>query len=99
MYADLPVVAYGIRNEAADPPIPNPSRLIASRPAGTAAQLCGLAGYETPLTRARLRALYDGEADYRGEVAARLGALLSEGWFLDVYRDLVLDDAAGVTIP
>jgi hypothetical protein len=98
-YVDLPLVRYSIRNEGADPPIPNPSRLIAARPAGTADQLCGLAGYETPLGVDEVRSLYSSEADYRTRVAARLDALTEAGWFLPVYRDLVLKDAEAARLP
>jgi hypothetical protein len=98
-YVDLPTMKYSVRNEGADPPISNPSRMLAARPVGTANQLCGLAGYETPLSAEQLQSLYDGAPDYRMKVAGRLRELALEGWFLPVYRDLVMGDANAADIP
>jgi hypothetical protein len=97
-YVDLPLVRYGIRNQAADPPIPNPSRMLAARP-GAVNQLCALAGYEEPLPEDTLSALYEDADDYRARVEARLDELTAAGWFLPVYRDLVLADADGAEVP
>ncbi len=98
-YVDFPLMKYSVRNEGADPPIPNPSRMIAARPAGTANQLCGLAGYQTPLSTEQLQSLYEDPSDYRTRVEERLDELMAEGWFLPVYRDLVLGDAAAADVP
>jgi len=98
-YVDVPLVRYGVRNQGAEPPIPSPSRMIAARPAGTADQLCRLAGSEIPLSRDQLRDLYRDADDYREKVEDRLDALTREGWFLPVYRDLVLGDARRAGLP
>jgi len=98
-YVDFPLVRYGVRNQGADPPIPNPSRMIAARPAGTANQLCGLAGYEILLSPEQLRGLYEDGDDYREKVEERLDELTRAGWFLPVYRNVVLGDAATANVP
>jgi hypothetical protein len=98
-YVDLPRVRYGVRNRGAEPPIANPSRMIAARPAGTANQLCALAGYEIPLPAEALESLYEDASDYRAKVSTRLDELTEAGWFLPVYRDLVLQDAEAARIP
>ena len=45
---------------------------------------------------AQLRQLYGDKAAYLAKVRQRLDALTSEGWSLPIYREQILDDAAGV---
>jgi Alpha/beta hydrolase domain len=95
-YVDAPVKKYAVRNEGADPPIPNAHPFVAVRGAAAQNQLCGLAGYEEPLPPAQLKKLYKDEKDYQTKVARRLDALTKQGWSLPVYRDVILGDAARV---
>jgi hypothetical protein len=96
-YVDVPAHAYGVRNEGADPPIPDAHPFVAVRGAAAQNQLCGLAGYQTSLTPAQLRALYRNPKTYQGRVARRLDELARQGWSLPVYRDAILGDAATVS--
>ena len=50
-YVDVPAAKFGVRNEAANPPIPNPSPWIAAHGQNAPAQMCGLAGYQTASRR------------------------------------------------
>jgi hypothetical protein len=43
--------------------------------------------------------LYKNKNDYQSKVEKRLNALIKEGWFLPVYKDLVLADASKTVIP
>ena len=95
-YVDLPVKKYAVRNSGAVPPVPNAHPFVASRPPEAQAQLCGLAGYEEPLTAAQLKKLYKDPADYRSRVAKRYDELTKQGWALPIYREIVLADAAAV---
>jgi len=61
------------------------------------AQLCGLANFETALSRDQLKKLYKNPKDYYNKVAQRYDQLVKEGWALPVYRDMVLAEAARVT--
>ena len=40
-----------------------------------------------------LRALYGSKAEYRRKVEQAMDALTRDGWFLAIYRDVVLADA------
>ena len=95
-YVDVPAKAYAVRNSGASPPIPNAHPFVASRTPQAQAQLCGLAGYEVPLTAAQLKKLYKDPKSYRARVAKRLDELTKQGWSLPVYRDVILADAAAV---
>jgi hypothetical protein len=96
-YVDVPTSKLGVRNEAAVPPIPNPSAWIAANggPAG-ATQMCGLAGYQMPLAQDQLRKLYNNSKTYQDRVRRRLDELEKTGWSLPVYREAILADAAKV---
>jgi hypothetical protein len=96
-YVDVPTSKLGVRNEAAMPPIPNPSAWIAARGPAAAAQMCGLAGYQIPFARAELVKLYKDKKTYQERVARRLDELEKSGWSLPVYRQTILADAAAVT--
>lgn len=94
-YVDVPLFRYGVPNEANPSPIPNPSAMVAGRGANGAQFFCGIAGYELPLTSAP----YKNKKDYQNKVEARLTQLIKAGWFLPVYKELVLDDAAAASVP
>jgi hypothetical protein len=97
-YVDVPVAKYGVPNEAAPQPIPNPSSHVRARQGG-AAFYCGIAGYEAALPADQLKGLYSSKEDYRRKVERRLEQLTVAGWFLPVYKSLVLADAAKVSLP
>jgi hypothetical protein len=59
-------------------------------------QLCGLTGYQIPLTDAQLKTLYRNKADYLAKVRQRVDELTRQGWSLPVYREQILADAAKV---
>src|SRR5262245_17482369 len=96
-YVEAPIAKFGVRNEAANPPIPNPSAWIAAHGQGAPAQMCGLAGYQTALTTEQLQKLYGTKKNYQNRVRKSLDELEKAGWSLPVYRDLILADAAKVT--
>jgi hypothetical protein len=95
-YVDVPVKAFAVRNAGAPTPIPNAHPFVASRTPEAQAQLCGLAGYEVPLTATQLKKLYRDPKTYRARVAKRLDELTKQGWSLPVYREVILADAAAV---
>ena len=97
-YVDVPTAKLGVRNEAAEPLVANPSAWIASHGgAKAAAQMCGLAGYQIPLVPDQLRKLYANTKTYQDRVRQRLDELEKAGWSLPVYREAILADAANVT--
>jgi len=99
-YVDVPVKSFHVPNEGADPRISNPNHFIAARRINGQdpdAQLCGLANFETALSRDQLKKLYKNPKDYYNKVAQRYDQLVKEGWALPVYRDMVLAEAARVT--
>ena len=95
-YVDVPVKAFAVRNAGASPPIPNAHPFVASRTPEAQAQLCGLAGYEVPMSAAQMKKLYKDPKSYRARVAARLDELTKQGWSLPIYREVILTDAAAV---
>jgi hypothetical protein len=95
-YVDVPVKKYGVRNEGAVPPIPNAHPFVAARGEAAQNQLCGLAGYEMAFSHAELKKLYKDKKDYVRRVERSLDEATKQGWFLPVYRKVVLDDAAAV---
>jgi hypothetical protein len=96
-YVDIPVKAFAVRNAGAVAPVPNAHPFVASRTPEAQAQLCGLAGYEVPLTPAQLKKLYKNPKSYRARVGKRLDELTKQGWSLPIYRDVILADAAAVS--
>jgi hypothetical protein len=98
-YVDVPTMRYIAPNEGAAPPISNPSAMVAGRGAGGAGFYCGIAGYQLPLSNEQLRKLYKNKKDYQAKVEKRLNELIKEGWFLPVYKNLVLADASRAEIP
>jgi hypothetical protein len=95
-YVDVPVRRYVAPNEANPTPIPNPSPLTAV--AGVPL-FCSIAGYELPLAKEQLATLYKNKKDYQSKVEKRTAELIKEGWISSAYKDLVLADAAKVTLP
>ncbi len=93
---DVPVKKYGVRNEGAVPPIPNAHPFVAVRGEAAQNQLCGLAGYEMDLSPEQLKKLYKNTKSYQAKVERSLDELTIQGWFLPVYRDAILADAAKV---
>ena len=96
-YVDVPAAKFGVRNEAANPPIPNPSPWIAAHGQNAPNQMCGLAGYQVALTKEQLQKLYPSKKAYVDRVKKSLDEMEKAGWSLPVYRDVVLEDAAKVT--
>jgi hypothetical protein len=96
-YVDVPAAKFAVRNEAANPPIPNPSAWVAAHGQGAPAQMCGLAGYETAYSKEQLQKLYGNRKTYESRVRKSLDELEKTGWSLPIYRNLILDDAAKVT--
>lgn len=96
-YVDVPVMKYAVRNEGAVPPTPKTVPWVALRGEAGINQLCGLVGYEIPLTQAQLKKLYKDKKDYQRKVAQRLSDLTRQGWSLPVYKDQILADAAKVS--
>jgi hypothetical protein len=95
-YVDMPTAKLSVRNEAAVPPIPNPSAWIAANAPGGASQMCGLAGYQMPFGQDQLKKLYNNKKTYQDRVKRRLDELEKAGWSLPVYREAILADAAKV---
>jgi hypothetical protein len=95
-YVDVPVSKIGVRNEAAAPPIPNPSQWIATHGANAPAQMCGLAGYQVAFSADQLKKLYGNKKAYQERVKKKLDELEKAGWSLPQYRETILADAARV---
>jgi hypothetical protein len=93
-YVDIPIAKLGVRNEAAVPPIPNPSAWIAANAPAGANQMCGLAGYQIPFPKDQLKKLYNNKRSYQDRVTRRLDELEKAGWSLPLYRETILADAA-----
>jgi len=96
-YVDIPAKTYGVRNVPAEPPNPeaHPFTRIGDVQRRTA-QLCGLSGYEEQLSAETLRGLYGNKRNYVTRVEERLDELIDEGWFLPLYKDEVMEDAANI---
>jgi hypothetical protein len=96
-YVDVPAAKFGVPNLAANPPISNPSPWIAAHGAGAPAQMCGLGGYQTALSKEELKKLYGTPKAYQDRVKKNLTEMEKAGWSLPLYRDAILADAAKVT--
>ena len=96
-------VKGGVRNTYVDVPtakfiVPNKGK--AGLPPEVRADFyCNITGYEEPMTREKLQALYKDKKGFQGKVDARLKELTRQGWFLPVYEKQVLADAAEVNLP
>src|SRR5262245_1813819 len=95
-YVDVPTSKIGVPNSGAEPPIKNPHPFIAARGEAAQNQLCGLANYQIAFTREQLKKLYKDRKTYQARVQQRYDELIKQGWALQVYRSVVLDDAAQV---
>src|SRR5262245_33891697 len=98
-YVDVPAYRYVAPNEPASPPIPNPSPMVVGQGPGGAQLFCGIAGYQLPLSAERMKVLYKNKKDYQTKVEQRTNALIKEGWISPAYKDLILSDAAKVSVP
>jgi alpha/beta hydrolase family protein len=96
-YVDVPTKSFHAGNQGADPPIPNANPWVANRGADGVNQLCGLANYETALSKEQLKKQYKDSKSYQNKVAQRYDELVKEGWALPIYRAMVLAEAARVT--
>jgi len=96
-YVDVPVAKFNVRNEAANPPIPNPSAWVAAHGASAPGQMCGLAGYQTNYSKEQLQKLYGNKKAFQDRVKKNVAELEKTGWSLPVYRDSILADAAKVS--
>jgi hypothetical protein len=97
-YVDVPAYKFGAPNEANPTPIPNPAAAISGRGANGASFFCGIAGYQLPLSKEQMQVLYKNKNDYRNKVEQRTNQLIKEGWISPVYKDLILADAAKVSM-
>jgi Alpha/beta hydrolase domain len=88
----------GVRNVWVDVPIATYGVFGKGKTTATD-RLCLLAGTEVALPDETLRKLYRGKDDYIERVNRRLQSLVSDGWFLPEYVDLVKGDAKATTIP
>ena len=87
-YVDVPIAKYGVPNTAKP----------GFAPETRADFYCGIAGYEIPLGREQLKAMYKDRKEYEKKVDDRLKQLTKDGWFLPVYAKQVLGDAAKASI-
>jgi len=94
-YVDVPVNRYIAPNEPNPTPIPNPSPLTA---AASVQLFCNIAGYEVPITRGQVQALYKSKKEYQAKVEQRANQLIKEGWLSPAYKNLILADAMKVNL-
>jgi hypothetical protein len=92
---DVPVNRYIAPNEPNPTPIPNPSPLTA---AASVQLFCSIAGYEVPLNRGQVQALYKSKKDYQAKVEQRANQLIKEGWLSPAYKNLILADAMKINL-
>jgi hypothetical protein len=88
----------GIRNVWVDVPIATYGVFGKGKTAATD-RLCLLAGTEVPLPEAKLKSLYPNKSRYAEAVNRRLQELVTQGWFLPEYADMVRRDAAAAPLP
>jgi hypothetical protein len=88
----------GIRNVWVDAPIATLGVFGKGKTTATD-RLCQLAGTKVPLPVATLKKLYGNGGEYANRVNRRLAELVSEGWFLPEYADLVRNDLKATNIP
>ena len=97
---DVPVKSFHAPNEGAEPRIANPNHFI-RRDGSTVripdAQLCGLSNFETALIEGAAEEDVQEPEGVLSKVARRYDELVKEGWALEVYRGMVLAEAARVT--
>jgi alpha/beta hydrolase family protein len=84
VWVDVPIATYGVMGKGK-----------------TTAQdrLCQLGGTEVPLSDTVLKKLYSSKDDYARRVEQRMKQLITDGWFLPEYADIVRGDVKATTIP
>jgi hypothetical protein len=88
----------GIRNVWVDVPVATHGVFGKGKTTATD-RLCLLAGTKVPLPDAVLKKLYPKQGQYAAAVNRRLEELMSQGWFLPEYADVVRRDAAATRLP
>ena len=94
-YLAVPVAQYAAPNASAKP-YPANLHPWADRGEQGIEALCRLTAYQNEFTADQLKALYGSKAAYRARVEQELDTLTREGWFLPIYRDVVLADVAAL---
>jgi hypothetical protein len=94
-YIVVPVAQYAVPNAVAKP-YPTHLHPWADRGEQGVEALCRLTAYQNDFTPDQLKALYGTKAAYRARVERELDTLTRDGWFLPVYRDVVLADVAAL---
>ena len=77
-YVDVPTKSFHAGNAGADPPITNANPWVANRGVDGVNQLCGLANYETALSKDQLKKLYKDPKGYQSKVAERYDELVKK---------------------
>jgi hypothetical protein len=94
-YVNVPVAQYAVPNSAAKP-YPTNLHPWADRGEQGVEAVCRLTAYQNDFTRDQLKALYGTKAAYRARIEQNIDELTRAGWFLPVYKDIVLADVAKV---
>jgi len=97
-YVDVPTATYTIRPPALTPVVANASPYIATGGQQAANLMCGLSTAQIAFPADKLKALYKNKQAYVRAVETRLTALEKAGWSLPVYREMILGDAAKVSL-
>jgi len=84
VWVDVPTATHGVQGKGRTP---------------QQDRLCQLGGTKVALADDVLRKLYKSNADYVARVEQRMKQLISEGWFLPEYADMVRADAKAVRLP
>ena len=84
VWVDVPIAAYGVFGKG---------KTTATD------RLCLLAGTKVPLPADKLKALHPRKDQYADAVNRRLQELVSQGWFLPEYVEMVRQDAAAAPLP
>jgi len=95
-YVDVPTKSFHAGNAGAEPPVADANPWVANRGVDGVNQLCGLANYETALSKDQLKKLYKDPKNYYNKVAQRYDELVKQGWALPVYKPMVLAEAAKI---
>ena len=84
VWVEVPIATYGVLGKGK-----------------TTAQdrLCQLGGTEVPLSDAVLKKLYPNQDEYSRRIEQRMKQLISDGWFLAEYADMVRGDVKTTTLP
>jgi hypothetical protein len=95
-YVDVPTKNFHAGNAGAEPPVANANPWVANRGVEGVNQLCGLANYETALSKDQLKKMYKDPKSYYNKVTQRYDELVKEGWALPIYKAFVLAEAAKI---